>query len=140
MIIQLITGEIPLGHIEYHDFIELVVKGDIRPEYPEDEDLPALSPGLWKLAEMCWATNPTQRPTAVGVCDTLSVLRQSPLRAPPSPQPTSVPPVPEKSPRRVSPQPLLQSTPNNHAETSRLPPLHPTPSPSPSSGMTSPPI
>jgi hypothetical protein len=61
--------------------IELVVKGDIRPEYPEDEDLPGLSPALWKLAEMCWTTNPMQRPTAVGVCDTLSVLRQSLPRA-----------------------------------------------------------
>jgi hypothetical protein len=35
--------DIPLGHINFTDFIDLVVQRDLRPEWPDDKDAPMLS-------------------------------------------------------------------------------------------------
>src|SRR6202451_2161312 len=69
--------EIPLGHISYADFFELVVRQDVRPERPDYEDAPQLSDAVWELAERCWVKDPKLRPTASAVCDTLSHLLET---------------------------------------------------------------
>src|ERR1700722_6237117 len=75
MACKIFTNEIPLGHInDFADFIELVVRQDVRPERPDDEDAPQLSDGVWEFAERCWVKNPQYRLTAAAVCDILSHL------------------------------------------------------------------
>jgi hypothetical protein len=54
------------------DFIELVVKQDLRPNRPEDEEAPQMTDDLWQLAETCWVKNPTARPNVNTVCDAIS--------------------------------------------------------------------
>ena len=66
--------DIPLGHVNYADFIDLVVQRDLRPERPDDEDAPMLSDALWQIAENCWTKDPKDRPTATALCDKLSRL------------------------------------------------------------------
>jgi len=56
-IYEVFTNEIPLGHINYCDFIELV-RQDVRPQRPDDEDAPALSDAVWDIAEKCWVEDP----------------------------------------------------------------------------------
>lgn len=67
-------NEIPLGHIDYSDSIDLVVQRNVRPERPDDEDAPQLYDTIWYLAKACWVKDPKQRPTADVVCTTLSHL------------------------------------------------------------------
>jgi WD40 repeat protein len=71
---QIFSNEIPWGELNFSQFVELVVRQDIRPERPDDEDAPQLSDALWELAEKCWVKNPKLRPTSSVVCDTLSHL------------------------------------------------------------------
>ena len=71
------TGQVPLGHIEYTDFLHLVVDLDVRPERPEDDMPFKISNDLWSLAESCWAKLPENRPTAIAVCDAISSLLAS---------------------------------------------------------------
>lgn len=82
---KVFTNEIPLGHIAYGDFIELVVKLDVRPERPEEAEIIAygLSDAVWQVAEQCWKKSPGERPTADAVCDLLSHLIHTTLHAPP---------------------------------------------------------
>ena len=68
------TNEIPLGHIEYSDFIELVANQDIRPERPDGDEAPQLADDSWRLAELCWQRDPVSRPNIGIVCDTMSRL------------------------------------------------------------------
>jgi WD40 repeat protein len=73
-ICKIFVNQIPLGHVNHPDFIELVAQRDVRPERPDIEDAPQLSDAIWTLAEKCWVTDPKQRPTAGAVCDLLSHL------------------------------------------------------------------
>ncbi|KZP05089.1 kinase-like protein, partial [Athelia psychrophila] len=70
---EVFTLEIPLGHINHGDFIELVVKMDVRPERPEEDEFVSsgLTNAVWEVAEHCWTKNPSERPTADALCDTL---------------------------------------------------------------------
>jgi len=68
------TNEIPLGHIEYSDFVELIVNQDIRPERPDGDEAPQLTDDSWQLAELCWKKDPVSRPNVGTVCDTMSRL------------------------------------------------------------------
>jgi WD40 repeat protein len=54
------------------EFIQLVVREDVRPERPDDEDAPYLSDAIWELATKCWMKEPKHRPTISTVCDSLS--------------------------------------------------------------------
>jgi WD40 repeat protein len=74
---EIFMNEIPLGHINYVDFIDLVVQRDVRPERPDDEDAPQLSDAVWELAERCWVKDPKLRPIASAVCDTLLHLLET---------------------------------------------------------------
>lgn len=71
---QVYTDSVPLGNVFYADFIELVVRLDIRPERPDDEEAPTLSDAIWEVAEKCWVKDPKQRPTASALCDIVSSL------------------------------------------------------------------
>lgn len=71
------TGEIPLGHITYTDFIELVVRLDVRPERPGAKESPYLTDAVWELAEQCWLKDPTWRPNANVLCDILTQIREA---------------------------------------------------------------
>jgi WD40 repeat protein len=57
---------------------------DVRPEQPDDEDAPHLSDAIWGLATKCWVKEPTHRPTASAVCNTLSHLHDVPATLPPT--------------------------------------------------------
>ena len=81
--IKIYTNEIPLGHINYADFIELVVQRNVRPERPDDEDAPQLSDVVWELAKSCWIKEPKERPTAAALCTTIShLLEVTPIARP----------------------------------------------------------
>lgn len=67
-------NEIPLGNVNYGDFIDLVTTRDVRPERPDEDDGPDFPDGVWKLAEECWAKEPKKRPNANDVCNTISRL------------------------------------------------------------------
>ena len=89
---KLYANEIPLGELIFSDFVELVVRQDVRPERPDSEDASQLSDAIWDLAEACWVKDPKKRPTAAAACtilshllDTISVPRPTP-DAPPSGQ------------------------------------------------------
>jgi WD40 repeat protein len=71
---QIYANETPLSDLSFVEFLELVVRQDVRPEQPDDEDAPYLSDEIWELAEKCWVKEPKHRPTASAVCDTLSHL------------------------------------------------------------------
>jgi len=66
------TNEIPLGHVDYSEFIELVVNQDIRPERPESDEAPQMTDHSWQLAEDCWRKDPVSRPVVDTVCDRIS--------------------------------------------------------------------
>ena len=68
------------------------MKQDVRPERPDNEDVPKLSDGAWELAEKCWVKDPKSRPTASAVCDILSHL----LAAITIAQPTPIHPTPDQ--------------------------------------------
>lgn len=70
-------NEIPLGHIAHGDFIELVVKQDVRPERPDNEDIPVLTDAIWDLAEKCWIKDSQMRPIASTLCDLISYLLET---------------------------------------------------------------
>ena len=81
--IKIYTNEIPLGHVNYADFIELVVQRNVRPERPDDEDAPQLSDAVWELVMACWVKEPKDRPTALALCTTVShLLETTPIARP----------------------------------------------------------
>jgi WD40 repeat protein len=61
-----------------------VVRQDVRPERPDDEDAPHLLDAIWALAEKCWVKEPKHRPTAGTVCNTLSHLHDVTATLPPT--------------------------------------------------------
>jgi len=63
-----------MGHLNYTDFVDLVVGRDVRPERPQKGEAPNLSEQVWQLAEQCWVKDPSLRPTANAVCDAISLL------------------------------------------------------------------
>lgn len=67
--LQIITTEVPLGHIPPMDFIDLVVTRNVRPERPEEETCPDLPDDLWEIAERCWAKDLDKRPDAATLCN-----------------------------------------------------------------------
>jgi WD40 repeat protein len=79
-----------LSELTFSEFVELVVRQDVRPERPDDEDAPHLSDPVWELAESCWVKDPKSRPTASALCDTLSHLVDTTLSLVPS-HPASIP-------------------------------------------------
>jgi WD40 repeat protein len=54
-----------------------VVRKNVRPERPDDEEAPQLSDGIWELAEACWLKNAKERPTAPALCTTVSHLLET---------------------------------------------------------------
>lgn len=46
----------------------------MRPERPDDDEDRQLSDDVWELAQKCWVKDPLLRPTAEGVCETISHL------------------------------------------------------------------
>jgi WD40 repeat protein len=71
---QIYANGMPLSELSFSEFVELVVRQDVRPKRPDDEDAPQLSDSIWELAETCWVKDSKQRPTASAVCDVLSHL------------------------------------------------------------------
>ncbi|KAF8887344.1 kinase-like domain-containing protein [Infundibulicybe gibba] len=71
-IFEIFVAEVPLGHLAYTDFVDLVVGKNVRPEKPDEEDAPDLSDELWALAEACWVKAARERPDAVTVCDEMT--------------------------------------------------------------------
>src|SRR6202042_3700273 len=70
-----------LSHLTFPDFLELVVRQNVRPERPDNEDAPHLSDAVWEHAERCWVKNPKERPTAISLCETIAdILPHQPLR------------------------------------------------------------
>ncbi|KAF8153325.1 kinase-like domain-containing protein [Crassisporium funariophilum] len=68
-IYEIFTGEIPLGHLAYADYINLVVHHDVRPERPEEEDSAELTDEVWDVAVRCWQKDVKARPDAASLCD-----------------------------------------------------------------------
>ncbi|KAJ7903091.1 kinase-like protein, partial [Mycena leptocephala] len=66
---ELYTGDNPLSGIAHTDFIELVFRLGVRPERPDNDDIPKLSDILWTLAEQCWVQDPKTRPSAGQIHD-----------------------------------------------------------------------
>jgi len=100
---EIFANEIPLGHVNPADFIELVTRRNVRPERPDVEDAPHLSDAIWKLAKTCWVKDPTKRPTASAVCHTLSQLCDSTPVAQPKLKPSSHKISPPSSPLSLVP-------------------------------------
>lgn len=63
-----------MSELTFSEFVELVVRQDVRPERPDEENAPYLSDAIWELAVSCWVKDPKCRPTASAICDTLSHL------------------------------------------------------------------
>lgn len=63
--------------MNYADFIELVVRHDVRPERPEPVDAPRMTDAIWELAEQCWVKDPAARPSANGVCGAVAQLLEA---------------------------------------------------------------
>ena len=72
--LQIYTNETPFAEMNYSDFVELVARQDVRPERPEEDEVPQLSDEVWELAENCWVKDPRKRPKAADICDTISRL------------------------------------------------------------------
>jgi len=113
-LLEIYTNETPMGELSHSDFLEIVVRQDIRPERPDNEDAPWLSDAVWELTEKCWVKDPKHRPTAGAVCHTLSHLLAAPAIAQPvlvtSPShPSSLPYAPVKA----SPPPRTLNPPSN---------------------------
>ncbi|KAJ7156345.1 kinase-like domain-containing protein [Mycena filopes] len=68
---ELYTDEIPMLSVPYGDFIDLVVRRGVRPERPEPDEGRTLPDEVWKLAEECWAANPSERPIAMQIHNTI---------------------------------------------------------------------
>ena len=51
--------------------MELVVRQDIRLEWPDDDEAPQISDTIWELAENCWVKDPKHRLTVSAMCNTL---------------------------------------------------------------------
>ncbi|KAJ7787178.1 hypothetical protein B0H13DRAFT_1936738 [Mycena leptocephala] len=65
----LYTGDNPLSRIAHTDFIKLVFRLGVRPEHPDNNDIPKLSDILWTLAEQFWLQHPKAQPSAGQVHD-----------------------------------------------------------------------
>jgi hypothetical protein len=74
------VDEVPLGDVPHTQFVELVVRNDVRPERPDEEDADCssqLTDAVWDLAVQCWAKDPKKRPTADLLCDAIIHLLQT---------------------------------------------------------------
>lgn len=71
---QTYTGTTPLDNIHYTEFIEYVVDRNVRPERPEDDEVPQLSNDMWALAEQCWAGDRTRRPDGNSLCRAIDTM------------------------------------------------------------------
>ena len=110
-----------MGGLDHSMFFDLVVRQDVRPERPYEEDNASqLSDEVWELAEQCWAKDPKKRPTADSLCDIILHLleygtippQSSPGIIPMSPESLfTLSPAPSISPQ-VSPSLSNQSTSN----------------------------
>lgn len=67
----------PLSHIRYFDFIELVVYNGVRPGRPDNEDAPHLSDPIWEIVTQCWVKDARERPTASFVSDGISQMLEA---------------------------------------------------------------
>ncbi|KAJ7114414.1 hypothetical protein C8R44DRAFT_929253 [Mycena epipterygia] len=84
---ELYTDQIPLMAVSHGDFIELVVRLDVRPERPEDDECPRMNDGIWDLAEQCWKKDAKMRLTARQVHDKINLLLIGPKIAEQQPPP-----------------------------------------------------
>lgn len=123
--LKIFTNQIPLGHVNQADLIDLVIERNIRPERPDDENSPQLSDPVWELAESCWVQDPKRRPSACALCDTLSHLVDTTATTP-SLAPSHSASIPSSTP----PTPRLQVSVSLSLPSTGLPPftspLHPT--------------
>lgn len=109
---QIYTTEIPLGHIHFNEFFDLVVSRDVRPERPEDDEAPGLTDAVWELAEACWIKDPKRRPTASAASEMVAqIIKQNTLssfgglamRPPNPPPPTPVDSDGDRTARQLPP-------------------------------------
>jgi WD40 repeat protein len=112
---QIYSNETPLAELNFSEFVELVVRQDVRPERPDEESAPQLSDAIWELVDQCWVKDPKHRPTANAVCDAISRLLDA------------TPAIPQISASSLSPavalaQPPLNTSYSVQATPSRLPP------------------
>ena len=77
------ANETPFSELSFSEFVELVVRQDVRPERPDAEGS-QLSDAVWRLAEKCWVKDPKHRLSASAICDTLSHLLDAIANAPPT--------------------------------------------------------
>ena len=60
-----------MSELTFAEFVKLVVRQDVRPEWPDKDDAPQLSDPVWELAESCGVRDPKDRPNAGALCNTL---------------------------------------------------------------------
>ncbi|KIM80596.1 hypothetical protein PILCRDRAFT_789369, partial [Piloderma croceum F 1598] len=84
------ANAIPLGHLNYADLFDGMVREGVRPERPDYEDAPQLSDAIWQPVEKCWVKDPKHRPNSSVMCDRLSyLLKTAPITRPlPIPSPS----------------------------------------------------
>ncbi|KAK2462745.1 hypothetical protein APHAL10511_005263 [Amanita phalloides] len=73
-IFEIYMNETPLSSVGYGDFLELVARNHIRPQRPDEDEVPELSDEVWDLAERCWTQIAKKRPITSQVCDDISHL------------------------------------------------------------------
>jgi serine/threonine protein kinase len=69
---RIYANKTPLGRLRFYEFVELVVRQNVRLGQPEKDDAPQLSETIWGLAEKCRVKDPKQRPTSAMVRRPLS--------------------------------------------------------------------
>ncbi|KAK2462742.1 hypothetical protein APHAL10511_005260 [Amanita phalloides] len=73
-IFEIYMNETPFSNVGYGDFLELVGRNHIRPQRPDDGEVPELSDEVWDLAERCWTHIAKKRPITSQVCDDIAHL------------------------------------------------------------------
>jgi len=128
--------ETPLGMVPTMQALrQLVVEKGVRPDRPNVQEAPQLTPAIWKVARQCWAKDPAGRPTALVVAQKLGSL---PL--PNRPIILEPPPVEEVQVEAIDvarpPQPVLRRKPSmvqrllhrrSASESNLRPPMPPMP-------------
>jgi hypothetical protein len=85
------VDEVPLGDVPHSQFVELVVRNDVRPEQPDEdnEGSSQLTDAVWDLAVQCWVKDPKKRPTAELLCDAIVYLLETRDVSPQHPSPAT---------------------------------------------------
>ncbi|KAH8806926.1 kinase-like protein, partial [Flagelloscypha sp. PMI_526] len=66
---EIFTCEIPLGNYPLIDYVDAVVKQNLRPRRPVSQGRVAIemSDELWSICTQCWCPEPSHRPNAASV-------------------------------------------------------------------------